>query len=152
MYEIEKAIKYIEENPLGDRNLAANKEYSLNRVRDGKYFHFCKECGMIEFSTYTHKDKLMQGQLCFSCDLWIDRANNIKPKHLIVKRGEELTFYSDAGASSCLKRTLGFGGAHWEYKMLINPDEVITTNNMWHGGTIPKHLYYLFPINAEILN
>jgi len=147
----ERAKAYIEENPLGDTTLRNNKEYFLNKVETAEYFHFCKECGMLEFANYMNEEDLKGRELCFGCNLWIERSQSIGKQTLIVERQGKLQMLTDGGRSSDRKSFLGFGGCEWEYYKVDNPDDIIYTNNMWFGGDIPERLHHLFTVNAVIL-
>ncbi len=146
----ERALKYVDENPLGDRTIEMNKEHYIKKIERGDYFHFCKECGAIEFAGYVNEKDLIDKQQCFNCNLWIKRSGEIKDNTLIVMRNGKMDFLSDGGAQPPGTGGLGFGGAKWKYYKLGETENIIETNNMWHGGDIPEHLHSLFTINAVI--
>jgi len=109
-----------------------NESYFAKKLNDGDYFHICKECGMPEFATYYHKDKLIQNQLCFGCDFWLEK---LKVKGMIVIGG---AFYKDSGNSpNTDSKFLGFGGRKFSIRMLDGSKEW-TTNNLWTAGDCPK--------------
>lgn len=151
MSDIQKAIDHVKNNPLNDRNVAMNKAYMLNKLNNGDHFHFCCECGALQFANHSNKDELIKEQQCFFCNLWIKRSKKIQSNTLIVERQNELQMLTDGG--ECKRNSyqiLGFGGARWNYFKLNNPDEMLTTNNMWFGGAIPNHMHHLFIANAVI--
>jgi hypothetical protein len=157
---VARGLNYIEENPLNARSIQLNQATYKQWVKQDAYFHFCKECGMIEFAGYTNEKDLKHYQRCFCCQLWIKRSTEMTEKVLIVERQGQRQYLSDAGAVSVpekgqygyrsAKSSLGHGGSKWKYHKLSAPEVTIETNNMWFGGDIPKHLYHLFAINAVI--
>lgn len=111
-------------------------------LEKGEYFHFCKECGRIEFCHYVPdvKTRLIENKLCYSCDFWCIREQeflNGNKRNVLIINGKT---YGDAGSTKGRSTQFnGFGGAVFNIKMLDGSKEW-TTNNLWHGGTIPKRL------------
>ncbi|NEG58006.1 hypothetical protein [Pantoea agglomerans] len=109
-----------------------NEKYFAKKLNDGDNFHLCKLCGMPEFATYYHKEKLIKEQLCFSCDFWKEK---LTVKGMLVIKG---AFYRDGGNSPKEEsKYLGFGGRKFTIKMLDGSKEW-QTNNLWTAGDCPK--------------
>lgn len=138
------------------------KTYLRNRINDiqrnlgfiqkslekGKPHLFCKECGAIEFSTYTNSKDLVGKQLCFHCNFWQEREAIHLAKPNIIVGG---MVYSDGGHKpSGKKEYLGHAGR--EFHILTDDGKEWITNNLWGGGTIPlKYRLTTMKDNARFL-
>lgn len=101
--------------------------------------HDCVQCGYPQVhGSYDCDNQLIEHKLCFNCWYWLVQLglqHGPRPSAVIVKG----VHYTDGGNQSNPqnKSWLGFGGSKWEYRKIGEADWV-TTNNMWHQGTIPK--------------
>ena len=148
----QKALDYIDENPLNSRTLELNTENSKRKVNEDHYFHFCEKCGMIEFCTYSDetKEKLKKEKICFKCDFW---------NEIVKTKSRKLIFENSDGFRNCYLPSgivtnqsnsfLGCGGSVWNFwRLNSDNNEVEITNNMWCQGTVPPDFYDELPVNA----
>ena len=89
----------------------------------------CVICGKeIEKSKYLHK--ALCSRECFCIDFWDDCLDD----KAIIINGE---CYHDGGEKpSNYRGFLGFAGSVFHIKM--NDGKIITTNNLWYNGVVPK--------------
>lgn len=126
--EMSYRVKHIENNL---------QHYITPKLKKGESHFFCKECGEIEFATYTNKSKLLEHQLCFGCNLWQEREEEYLrgKKPILIVKG---CVYTDGGNTFGRSTQYnGFGGAKFNIRMLDGSKEW-GTNNLWCGGNIPK--------------
>lgn len=87
---------------------------------------------------------MQQLHMCFSCSFWHELLGN--PKSIIIDGAH----YIDEGrVPGNQSQFVGYGGREFLIKM--NDGRVISTNNLWNQGTIPKSWRNDFPNNAEFL-
>ena len=95
--------------------------------------------------------QMIDRQLCFHCNYWEEMANELRtatdPRRLIINH----RIYLDAGYSKDARTFLGFGGREFRYRR-VGSDEVILTNNLWSGATLPPEYWAEFPDTAEFVN
>lgn len=122
-------------------NVKQNLQYYIKGQLDkAAYFHFCKDCGVIEFCNYVQdtKNRMIENKTCFICDFWQVRDQeylNGNKRNTIIINGST---YSDGGATKGRNTNYnGFGGAIFKIRMLDGSKEW-ETNNLWYGGVIPK--------------
>lgn len=110
------------------------KHYIKHRLDKGDSFHFCVDCGKIEFAKYYEPVK---SKLCFTCNFWKEREQeylNCINDILII----DGVWYSDGGNKPNSNPSyLGHAGREFTIKML-HSDIKWNTNNLWCGGDIPK--------------
>lgn len=102
----------------------------------------CRECSRWYNQSLTMRH--LRAGLCFNCDFWQDRVDEIGTRTHLVINGHH---YSDCGPG----KGDGFGGDRFVYQRLdeATPRE---TRNMWHQGTVPAHLRARLPDNARFLH
>ena len=100
----------------------------------------CVICGKeIEKSSYSNKVLCSSG--CFHEDFW----NECIDDSAIIIKGE---CYHDGGRKpKNYPGFLGFGGQEFTIKM--NDGRIISTNNLWYNGEVPKER--LVADNAELV-
>ena len=135
-------------------HLTINKGYWRNHLDKGKfeYSFYCTECGCPEGSNWISgvKERLLEERKCHSCSHWYHIAKEYQETATIESvrccyRGSENkvmiikgVLYSDAGyKENTCSSILGYAGAVFNIKDL-STGEVITTNNLWRGGEVPK--------------
>lgn len=105
----------------------------------------CSHCGIIEILNWGKlNDKLVQRQACFTCNHFLDLLDLPGPR-IIVDGGH----YMDGGRSSDRRDCLGFSGREWNIEFFDGTK--MSTNNLWHQGTVPNCLRRLFPDNAKFV-
>lgn len=149
----------VEQDPIEKRLLWQNKNsielnikyYIPGQLEKGAAHFFCKECGRIEFATYSPdvKKRLEENQYCFHCDFWIEREKEYLNKGFLIIDG---CVYSDAGSTKGKNTAYnGFGGSVFKIRMLDGSKEW-ETNNLWCGGEIPnKYRLSTMKDNAEFI-
>lgn len=102
-----------------------NYELFCKHLEGGKCF-FCSGCGVVEHTSKNLSDK------CHTCTTWSEREaqHSVTPK--IIIKG---VMYTDGG-NTPNGEYLGFGGAL--HTINHNDGTQTVTNNLWHGGVIPK--------------
>lgn len=134
-----------------------DKRSSPIRCKDGKQIcnhclgkeegtPVCVECGLHcdPVHCFSKGSVDYENRLCFDCTFWsrmirVDGAIRVGGKH-----------YQDGGRKGGNKSWLGFGGAEW--LIVMNDGREISTNNLWHQGTIPEHFRDRMPDNAIFRN
>nr|DAH57145.1 MAG TPA: hypothetical protein [Caudoviricetes sp.] len=130
---MEKRLLWQEKNSL-ELNI---KYYIPGQLEKGTPHFFCKECGRIEFATYSPdvKKRLEDNQHCYHCDFWVQREKEYLSKGFLIVNG---CVYSDAGNTKGKNTAYnGFAGSVFKIRMLDRSKEW-ETNNLWCGGDIPK--------------
>lgn len=89
------------------------------------------------------RTRLKKGNICFSCDLWSDRAAKIDDPNRVVVNGCMYTIGADTVGP-------GFGGSEFKIKR-FGSEEIISTRNLWHGGPIPAIFKDRIKDNAEFI-
>lgn len=131
--------------------------YYFNKHWDeDKGSFICKECHRPELGTYTKRiaNRMRKNQLCFFCDFWETRAEEIRKNpnifllidhHMYTDAG-----YVDINAYTGDKSHLGYGGRLFTYRLLLD-GTTRTTNNLWFGGCLPEKYWKEIPDNAEFV-
>lgn len=133
-------------------HLLINRGFYLNIAqKEEETLYMCSNCGTLACRGHyvqRAEDELMSAGLCFYCNhYWRLTLPGAKRSHALVIEGET---YHDAGAvkqGGHGGRGLGFGGADWHYRM-NGSEEVIHTNNLWHGGIVPEEFRWALQDNA----
>lgn len=108
--------------------------------------YFCRKCGAPEVACYSNEARLRDRQLCFSCNFWEEKAEQLPGKYIIINH----TLYSDAGHQPNTNPSfLGFAGRLWHIQM--NDGRTIVTNNLWTAGRMPHEYWERFPDNAKFV-
>ncbi|MBT9234254.1 hypothetical protein KKQ11_00260 [Pseudomonas sp. MG-2] len=135
-------------------NYIANLASMIRNIADGDHVHFCACCGKPEMANYREptKSRLIDRQLCFGCDFWIERRAlynaQSRKGHLLVIKGWT---YGDSGnRPNCSGNGLGFGGQRF-YICQLTTGRLWTTNNLFCGGEIPAEYLPGMPDNAVML-
>ena len=136
-----KAVHYIRKNPLNLSHYKLNRDFCIQDIENGSEFHWCKECGALEYNHYSTYDNLKEQEYCFTCDFWLSRKDN--PKNIIM--GNFL--YRDCGYSYS-EDTKWNGHSGRKFHILKRGYGEIITNNLWSSGIIPERLRKHFPTNA----
>jgi hypothetical protein len=127
----------------------------------------CKECGFRIDSNYGGKEKMLERQLCFTCNYWLEALARYEPhrdnsavdkvlqffrvpsfhdKNMVVAGGAVYHI----GRESTHRDDRGFGGRKFVIEFLDG--RIITSTNLWGGGEIPKRWLNRFPDNAKFVN
>jgi hypothetical protein len=115
---------------------------------------FCFTCAFWHELSYTD-DKDPKGTVIVSSITFSPPFGNRETRtHYRFDSAEPMVTGNRASFSnSCL----GHGGRVFTIKFfgrgtaVDGRDRVVTTNNLWHQGTIPEAFYDLFPVNAEFV-
>ena len=132
------------------KHIKMNMNFYNTRLNNGHYYHVCQECNVIELATTSIKERLIEHQLCFSCNHWkeiSDRHVNCPDEKLIING----KLYSDAG-NKPHSRPDFLGHAGHVFTILADNGEQWQTNNLWCGGDIPlKYRQTTMKNNAEFI-
>ena len=113
----------------------------------------CVECGLLESDNWVAGvgDKLRARSLCHSCDLWVDRVDEIDSG----KRAQPVingTFYGyDPERPIRRGDPSHLGHAGRTFHILWNDGREVTTNNLWCGGDVPEHFRDRLPDTATFV-
>lgn len=104
--------------------------------------YWCRLCGAPEVAQYRPEtaQRMRAEGLCFTCDLWEQRVQGDTSKWILVGH----TLYTDCGRSNEPSYLLGHAGREFRIRNLAT-DEILSTNNLWCGGTLPKRYHERFP-------
>ncbi len=106
--------------------------------------NICRLCGKpINADHYIPEfaEKMKERKLCFSCNLWTEHHELDKNRKFAVIDGKHYVI-SNSGLKGMCGTT---------FTIRFFDGETVTTDNLWHQGTIPEHLRHLFPDNAEFI-
>ena len=105
----------------------------------------CVECDNIFDTNYYENEKMIERNMCFSCNLWTDRISEAtKQKVMIVNH----SMYTIGPEDTSISRFRGFGGHKFVF---IRDDVRYESTNVWSGGKIPVHFRDRIKDNAIIL-
>lgn len=108
----------------------------------------CNICGKLIKSHY-HEEvraELIEHNMCFSCNLWRKRAEQIKTdSRIMVVDHYWYTVVEEYDGPGYR----GFGGR--EFRFLTNDGRLIVGKNVWGGGTINPHWHSKIPDNAKLI-
>lgn len=107
----------------------------------------CVLCGGVCSTNYTDNRKMIERNMCFSCNLWTDRIKSSKAANVMIV---DHTLYSIHGEEGTFAFR-GFGGHKFTFRLLDSKEERVSTN-VWSGGPIPERFWDEIPDNAEIIN
>lgn len=106
----------------------------------------CVVCGNWVKTTYQHNEKMIERNMCFSCNLWTDRIEITKNnKKVMIVEGIMYTIVEDFIGPGMR----GFGGHKFTFETFKG--EIKISKNVWCGGDIPKHFLDKIPDNAKII-
>lgn len=107
----------------------------------------CVICGRRVHHNFMEpvKQQMIAKNMCFSCNLWDNRASESPDNRMIVRHS--MYTVSDEKASHFMR---GFGGARFKFKSLKD-GKVTESTNVWFGGDIPKYFWERMPDNAEMI-
>lgn len=102
--------------------------------------HTCKHCGKYEDREFmgSRMDTMRERQTCFSCDYWFDQLE--EREHALVTKD----FYHMRAAPG--EKGYGCGGR--KHTIHLTDGTSYESRNVWHQGTIPKHMRHLFAVNV----
>lgn len=109
----------------------------------------CVICGGVAGTKYMDNLTQIVRNMCFSCNFWTERVLQHKDnENVFIIEGQ---WYTDGGRKDNPKypQHLGFGGS--EFKIQTNDGRIVSTNNLWFGGKIPKYFLSQLPDNAKSL-
>lgn len=126
-------------------HVAINMKY-LQRNWEERHGYFCSKCGAPETAHYSNEARLRDRQLCFSCNFWEEKAEQLPGEYIIINH----VLYLDGGHQPNTNPSfLGFAGRLWHIQM--NDGRTIVTNNLWTGGRMPHEYWERFPDNAKFV-
>ena len=112
----------------------------------------CTECGTTQEFDYASEhwgesaevnDKLAAMQpLCFTCCFWMEYVFLRDAADVVRKDGKHMAI-GPAGKPPWVR---GCGGSRFEIR--FSDGRVVTTDNLWHQGTIPDRFRERLPDNA----
>lgn len=110
--------------------------------------HICKECGKKEEGNWVEEKKLrlIERQLCFSCDFWYSHYLLKNSKIVARIKGHH---YRIGVKTNDPNRWKGMGGSKITIK--FNDGRIIHTDNLWHQGEIPERWKERMPDNATFI-
>lgn len=112
----------------------------------------CKECEGVVSLSYgpcREKELMEEHRVCFHCAFWLNVIPSYKRnKRRVVINGN--SYYVEPYAERATYKFLGHGGRFCKIKR-FDSDEVMTTNNLWHQGSVPQHFRDRLKDNAEFL-
>ena len=127
-----------------------NCYYSPEKEEPESWF-WCGICGKPEQGSLsrpndrkkTRHEELKEKHLCHSCDHW--KSQDLSAESCIIVNS---SVYSNGGRKSPDERFLGHSGREF---LILNhkTNKLISTNNLWSGGTIPKR--FMVPDNSEFV-
>jgi len=106
----------------------------------------CVICGQWASTHYHGNERMIAKNMCFGCNLWDLRSENITNNIMIVDHQWYTIAQEFSGPGF-----RGFGGREFIFKV-ISTGEIETGKNVWFGGRIPKYFYDKIPDNAIIVN
>jgi hypothetical protein len=118
----------------------------------------CKECkqrGELMCWFPAMQTQLVDRQLCFSCNTWMDKVNEqergktfyVTSKYDCYSLGPEPSKESWRNH----KGDLGFGGRRWEFELRGDITHHIVSHNVWYGGEVPEHFRDRLKANCTII-
>lgn len=111
----------------------------------------CKVCGGVVHThcqLFGYFDKEVdQRNFCSTCNLWYNRLSQRTDPNIFIIDG---MYYQDAGPSKNPKHSLGFAGLQFNIK--TNDGKIVSTNNLWYGGTVPTAWKDAFPDTAVFIS
>lgn len=112
----------------------------------------CKVCGdIVDHDNYVNDvaKAMKENQLCFRCELWKERAEQLpkedKYRHPII----DGTYYT-IGDENSTSHFRGFDGARFQIE--FNDGHKVISTNLWCGGDIPAVWQDKLPNNARFEN
>jgi hypothetical protein len=115
----------------------------------------CSRCGEKDWNSFTepHRTHMVERQLCFGCDLWFDRAQEMRSRAengLSCRTIIEHHLYTPGERTSGSFR--GLGGRRFDIEY-IPPSkfagEIITCRDLWSAGKMPEYMWEEFPDTAK---
>lgn len=150
-YEIVESTKKPKTTSFGGKFWLVSRSYDTLqelknqcKVQDYK----CPECkGIVSFSNDEEDAEYQkENKVCKSCLHTLKRIDCSDSNLVIIDCvGYYIKPYNNSAPSHCL----GFGGREFTIKKANG--EIVTTNNLWHNGDIPKRFQKRLSNNAEFL-
>lgn len=115
----------------------------------------CSECGKLEKLRWMEdiKEKLIKRQLCFTCNFWMERVNQVNNPNSVRIRGSHYWIQKENAPKGSFR---GFGGKKFKIVFFTptisiahNTPRTIITTNLWNQGEIPGRFRNRLPDNAE---
>lgn len=104
----------------------------------------CALCDAPDSWHYTNREAGLASGLCFSCFLWVQRADNPE----IVTPDYGVYSIRSVGSASIPRSSKGFAGAKWVVH--FDDGREVRTDDLWCGGFIPEWLRCRFTPNATV--
>lgn len=125
------------------------------KLKLGVHTDPCKHCGQIFTTRYRppYDTILPETCTCFSCHLWLERSEQYKvDERIMIVNWTWYTAKPVAGKGMFR----GHGGREFKFKTLpanlhYAAGTLVTSADVWCGGTIPEHLRHLFQLNSIII-
>ena len=114
----------------------------------------CRECGSpIWLQWMAPRDaELVKHLECFGCNHWM-RIVRAGPEIVVevIRHGTQKPerHHYQCGTKTKPGPYNGFGGHRWIIEFFDG--RRVETCDLWHQGTIPKHLYDKLPVNAKLI-
>lgn len=102
----------------------------------------CVICNRWVKTTYHNNERMISKNMCFRCNLWDERAGQVRERNMIV----DGNWYSVADEKKNWPNSCrGFGGHRFVFE---KNGEKIESTNVWFGGKIPSYFLTRIPDNA----
>lgn len=121
------------------------------------HVYACSRCAMPAHAHFVEPTKtlMLSKGLCFYCNHDDELLQKYKngAKYFVIKGN----LYTDAGRTNGNKQYNGHGGREFKIKILTDmhcflAGDVLSTNNLWHGGHISEFIRGEMPDNAEFIH
>ena len=131
----------------GYRSISSYYDTKKELIKDqGILKNPCKECGGLVKTTFSNNEKMIQRNVCFSCNFWFNIIDDIDNK--LVIDGTVYVFHERAEAHTVA--FLGHGGR--EFTIETNDGKVLSTNNLWSNGNVPDKFRDRIKDNAQFID
>jgi hypothetical protein len=104
----------------------------------------CVECGNIFSTNYHDNEKMIERNMCFSCNLWTDRISAASKLNVMIVNHSMYTMGTETNE---IFKYRGFGGRKFEF---IKDNVRYESTNVWFGGKVPVHFRDRIKDNAII--
>lgn len=118
---------------------------------NGYTSYVCSSCGTEASNTYSepHKTRLLERQLCFQCNHWVDFRNNNLSKRRELTIIEGIIYVPGNRLAGNFR---GMGGRRFDIEYVGDSTycgQFCTTFDLWSGGKLPSDLRKVFPDTAR---